>query len=321
MRRMAPRSLPKVICAFLGLVLLAGCTGPTGSPGVSPSPSGSPGPTIQPTPTPADALSPAELRYLLLDAFSPLSWCDPDFYPIAHADEQNLAEQRLPEIRADDPTFAAITTRLGIGPSADLSPAEVLAIYRDWKLLNAVALQPGDGGLFGFELITETNPGLGQGVRSAGTIDTSGAIVVQVQEQAMLVGCPICLARGTLIDTPDGPVAVEQLAVGDIVWTVDADGQRVARALLAVGSTPVPASHQVVHVVLDDGREVWVSAGHPLADGRLVGELRATDTLDGARVVSALLTAYSGGSTFDILPAGSSGLYWANGILLASTLR
>ena len=64
-----------------------------------------------------------------------------------------------------------------------------------------------------------------------------------------------------------------------------------------------------------------VSPGHPPADGRLVGELVAGDGYDGARVLSAERVAYAGGATFDILPAGATGTYWANGVLLGSTLR
>jgi uncharacterized membrane protein YgcG len=33
-----------------------------------------------------------------------------------------------------------------------------------------------------------------------------------------------CLAAGTMISTPDGPVAVEKLRVGDAVWSIDAAG-------------------------------------------------------------------------------------------------
>jgi len=64
-----------------------------------------------------------------------------------------------------------------------------------------------------------------------------------------------------------------------------------------------------------------VSAGHPTADGRKVGELKAGDRYDGAVVTSAALVAYTGGATFDVLPAGATGTYWANGVLLGSTLR
>jgi hypothetical protein len=266
-------------------------------------------------------LSLAELRYALLAQFSPISWCDSDFYPVAHQDEQVSADQHWSEIVADQPTYAVITDHLGINGDdpAALDPAARLAVYREWKLLNAVALEPLDGA-FAFDLISETNVGLGRGIRSAGTIDAHGVIDVAVHEDSQLTACPICLTRGTLIDTPDGPVAVEDLRVGDVVWTLDEAGRRVAQPLVRVGSTPVPNTHQVVHLVLDDGREAWVSAGHPTTDGRPVGGLAVGDELDGSRVISIERVAYAGGATFDILPDGPSGAYWANGILLGSTL-
>lgn len=232
-----------------------------------------------------------------------------------------LARQRLAEIRQDAETYAAIREHLGIGADADLTDAELLAVYREWKLLNAVALTPTGDSRFAFDLITETDVGLGRGVHSAGTIDEQGNIEIAVQEDGFLTSCPICLSRGTLIDTPNGPLAVEQLKVGDLVWTQDAAGGRVAMPLLRVGSTAVPGSHRMVHFVLDDGRELWVSPGHPLADGRPAGQLRTSDLLDGALVVSAELVKYAGGATFDILPDSATGHYWANGILLGSTLR
>jgi hypothetical protein len=302
---MPAERLANSIAVLIATVLLAACA--TGTP---PSPS----------PTPGPELSPAELEYALLDRFGTLSWCDPGQYPIPRDDEQQLAQQRLPEIQADAETYAAILDRLELGADADPAAAEVLAVYREWKLLNAVALQAAENG-FAFDLVFETNAGLGEGRHVAGRIDNRGAITVAVDEDAFLVSCPICLARGTLIDTPNGPVPVDRLRATDLVWTLDAGGRRVAVPLLAVGSTPVPASHQVVHLVLDDGRELWVSPGHPLPDGRTLGDLRAWDEIDGGRVVVAQLVEYTGEQTFDILPAGATGAYWANGVLLASTLR
>jgi hypothetical protein len=77
----------------------------------------------------------------------------------------------------------------------------------------------------------------------------------------------------------------------------------------------------VVQLRLADGRAVDVSPGHPTADGRTVGDLSADDDYDGAVVVSAELVPYEGEATFDVLPAGPTGIYWANGVLLGSTLR
>src|SRR5437870_543105 len=129
------------------------------------------------------------------------------------------------------------------------------------------------------------------------------------------------VARGDRSATPTGDVAVEDLRAGDVVWTQGESGARVAAALVEIGSTPVPATHQVVYLVLSDGRTVDVSPGHPTADGRRVGDLVAGDAYDGAIVASADRVAYSGGATFDILPAGPTGAYWANGVVLGSTLR
>jgi hypothetical protein len=72
---------------------------------------------------------------------------------------------------------------------------------------------------------------------------------------------------------------------------------------------------------LSDGRTVDVSPGHGLPDGRRLGDLRAGHRVDGATVASATLEPYAGGATFDLLPSGLTGTYWANGILLASTLE
>ena len=296
--------------ALSSLVLIASTLLAACASGAAPSPS----------PTPRPDWSAAELKYALLDRFGVLSWCDPDYYPIAHEDEQQLAQRRLPEIQLDPETYAAILHRLGLSADADLTAPDVLSVYREWKLLNAVALTLAKTG-FAFDLIFETDPGLGQGRREAGMIDWRGAITVAVEEHAFLVSCPICLARGTLIDTPNGAIRVDQLRAGDRVWTLDASRRRVAVPLLAVDSTPVPASHLVVHLLLDDGRELWVSPGHSLTDGRTLGDLRASDEVDGARVEFAELVHYAGEQTFDLLPAGATGHYWANGVLLASTLR
>ena len=132
--------------------------------------------------------------------------------------------------------------------------------------------------------------------------------------------CPICLAEDTLIATPSGEVAVQNIGEGMTVWTADASGARVAAKILEVSRTPVPSTHRVVHLILEDGRELLVSPGHPTADGRTMGDLKSGDTIDGSRVITADLVPYSKGFTYDLLPAGATGFYWADGILIGSTL-
>ncbi len=41
--------------------------------------------------------------------------------------------------------------------------------------------------------------------------------------------------------------------------------------------------------MLDDGRQVYVSPNHPLADGRPIGSIARGDIVDGARVIMAEL--------------------------------
>src|SRR5437762_13574665 len=284
-----------------------------------------PAPTIPPTPTPSPApggLTQAQLKYGLVDRFGRLLFCDPEFYPVARADEQSQADARFAEIQSDAPTFTAIVAHLGIPASGTYSSAQRLAIYRDWKMLNALRLEPVGQG-FHFLAIFSGNPaGTGnQGTRVDGTIDQRGTISVASQTPSGPPPCPICLARGTRVATPTGDAAVEDLRVGDLVWTEGASGARVAAPLVSTGSTPVPPTHLVVHLVLSDGRTVDVSPGHPTADGRRVGDLAAGDLFDGAVVSAAERVPYSGGATYDVLPASSTGTYWANGVLLGSTIR
>ena len=133
--------------------------------------------------------------------------------------------------------------------------------------------------------------------------------------------CPICLTLNTLIDTPFGAVPVQQLQKGTSVWTINKSGERVAGIVVKTSRVPVALNHQMVHLVLDDGRELFVSPGHPLIDGRTVGNLAPGDLYDGVSVVSAERVPYGKDATHDILPSGETGFYWANGILFDSTLH
>ena len=124
-----------------------------------------------------------------------------------------------------------------------------------------------------------------------------------------------------MVDAPGGPLPVEGLRIGDPVWTRDARGARVRGTVVAIGSTLAPAGHRVVRLVLADDREVTASPGHPLADGRPLGKLRAGDAVDGSIVTAAELVAYAGAGTYDLAVSGPSGIYFVDGIPLGSTLR
>ena len=83
---------------------------------------------------------------------------------------------------------------------------------------------------------------------------------------------------------------------------------------------PAPARHYVLRFTLLDGRAVDASPGHPTLTGRRLSDLTVGSELDGSRVISIEQMPYPG-ATWDLLPAGSTGAYWANDVLLGSTLR
>ena len=131
--------------------------------------------------------------------------------------------------------------------------------------------------------------------------------------------CPICAAPNTPIATPEGEKPIASLAVGDLVYSVDAGAIR-AVPLVQVSHTPV-ARHHVMRIVLEGGRVLEISPGHPTADNRQFGNLAPGSPLDEQhRVVTAALVPYAYDATYDILPASSTGTYFAAGALVGSTL-
>ncbi len=300
-------SLAIVVAALAALI--AGCAG-AASGGPSASAGGSP-------------VTEAAAKEAVFVRFGPLVYCDPDYYPVARADEAIAATEHLAAMRADTAAWAAISSRLGFDPASTPGGDGLLAAYREWKMLRALAFTKlGDGWSFDARFGgTGPNASDSPSVRHVvGTIATNGTIHIDTQEPSGPPPCPICLARGTKIATPAGDVPVEVLRLGDPVWTLDRLGRRVAATVVQAGSTPVPADHKVVHLVLADGRAVLVSPGHPLPDGRPVAALRVGQAFDGSVVAATDWIPYEGGRTFDLLPSGGTGVYWANGIVLGSTL-
>jgi intein/homing endonuclease len=115
-------------------------------------------------------------------------------------------------------------------------------------------------------------------------------------------------------------VPVEQLCKGISIWTIDESGQRVAVKVMDTVSTQATSLFQMARITLNDGRVVTASPGHPTVEGRVLGDYQAGDMLDGALIIMVERITYNGNVTYDILPSGSTGLYWANGVLLRSTL-
>jgi hypothetical protein len=267
--------------------------------------------------TPPFIYSIPELKYLLIDYFDDIFYVDPDYYPVAReGQEQKNAREQFSVIREDEAGFLAILQRLGLYGKTDYTDEEILQIYREHKLLNlAVLIIPSEDKYF-FDLrITE-----GQGERIEGSITPVGKIEILKREPCFNT-YPICLVKGTKITTLYGPVAIEDMQPGMAIWSLDDSGNRIVANIIKTSITPVTESFLVVELKLTDGRTVTVSPGHPTAEDCAIGDYQVGDYLDGARIEMLRYVTYEAGMTYDLLPDRTTHLYWANDILLKSTLN
>ncbi len=172
---MRSSAIPVAMMLLLAVLVAGGCAA---------------GPSKTPSPTPSGPLTTAELRYRLIGAFGPLWFCDPDQYPVARTDEAALAVQRFGEVQADTEAFSAILAHLGLTAGADITADQKLAIYRSWKQLNAIHLEP-VGTNNRFDYINAPTGGATEGRRTTGTIDDHGSIRVEQQDPSGQPPCPV----------------------------------------------------------------------------------------------------------------------------------
>lgn len=271
--------------------------------------------TVGPGPAKGPELNLPQMKFAVMDAVGKPQYCDPDFYPLAH-DEMPSALQEYPTIKADTETYQAILAHEHL-PIGDLTDQQKLAVYRAWKLLRALSLtRTGNAYSFSYRVLSGSS-----GYQMvAGAVQQDGVVTVTSRTPSARPNCPICLAASTLIATPGGAMRVTDVRVGTIVWTQAADGSRVAAPVIEIGSMEAPEGHRMVHLVLLDGRQLLVSPGHRTGDARQAGDLKVGDQLDGSTVTRWELVPYAGGRTYDLLPASATGHYWADGILMSSTL-
>lgn len=260
--------------------------------------------------------SATELKYLLIDKFGEPFYCDPYQYPIAReGQEEQDALAQFASIRSNQEEFSVILKRLTITEKDDYTTAEKIIIFREYNKLNIAITLTATSDKYNFELREGENPG----ERIEGTITQAGKIAVTKRETVFNT-CPICLAVGTLIDTPNGLIPVEKLRVGTPIWTIDEVGNSIIGSVIDTTKTQAPISFLLTRITLEDGRSVTASPGHPAVDGRALAYYQVGDVLDGSRIISIESVPYLDSATYDILPSGPTGLYWANGILLGSTI-
>ena len=285
---------------------------PAPAPKPTPAPIPKPNPSPKPAPSPA-ALPPVELKYRLEAKFGQATFCGP---PVARTDYEDELITQFPTVSADTEEFTAILKHLNIANDGVWTDQEKLAVVNEHTRLSAISLEP-SGGQYKFS-IRSNSQGKSEFIYE-GFITHSGLLITTKQE-GYNYGCPICLAGNAFIDTPLGLMSVKELQIGMPVWTTDKTGRRVFAVITKTSKVPVPPTHRMVHLVLSDGRELLVSPGHPTVDARKVGDFKPGDVYNHALVVSAERVSYNESATYDILPSGDTGFYWANGILVGSTL-
>jgi hypothetical protein len=105
---------------------------------------------------------------------------------------------------------------------------------------------------------------------------------------------------------------------GDLVYSVDADA--IVPVPIVLVHRRAARGHAVPQLSLDNQQILEVSAGHPTADGRTFGDLAVGDRLGDVEIVRIVQVPYRFEYTYDILPASSTGTYFAAGAWVGSTL-
>ncbi len=298
----------------LVLLLLAACTS-TNRPPIATSPSFR-DPIFGPYQPGGQSKLPELKLRILFEIDRKLAYCDPDLYPVEHGTLLENARARLPAIKSDSAAFRAIAAAERIDVN-HLSDNDLLVMNDDYKKMLAIDLRHVASG-YAFNVNVGTGAPSSAAYSLSGQIGTDGIMSALKRAPARNFMCPICLAAGSLIDTPSGQVPVAEVHAGSFVWSIDVRGRRIVEPVERVGAIRGLVGHIVIAVELSDGRRFVASPGHPLSDGRLVGSLRLGDAVDRATVASIGLRQAD--ATYDLLPAGPTGLYFVDGIPIRSTI-
>jgi intein/homing endonuclease len=142
-----------------------------------------------------------------------------------------------------------------------------------------------------------------------------------------------CLPNTARILTSQGEEKIDNLQIGDSVYTFNNIDGKILAPIIQVIKTPVQKEYIMIKITLEEGRSVQASSKHPIPIERkyanssvnqfeelLFSDIKKGDHIDNSKVVSIEFVKYNGEFTYDILPAGESGYYWADEVLIGSTL-
>ena len=272
-------------------LMAAACAG-----GAAPTSSGSP-------------RSETDVRLRVLDALhGAVSFCGP---PVAIAPTPATIRDEFRSFKRQRALYRAVLAHEGF-KGGHLSTAEMQRALEVFHQIESIRLRRA-GDTYAFTAYTS---GGAYDHLVSGSVDASGGVTVQHRTIGRQ-NCPICLARSVVIATPRGPVSVTRIHDGMIVWSTDRHGHRIRATVLRTRHRR--ASGELLRITLADGHSVAVSPGHPTANGEAVGSLGVGDRLAGSSITSIAWVSYDG-VTYDLLPSGSTHTYFADGVLLGTTL-
>jgi hypothetical protein len=127
-----------------------------------------------------------------------------------------------------------------------------------------------------------------------------------------------CVSAGTRIATPTGEVRIEELRKGD--WVYSVMGEAIVPARIRETNRVAVENHSMVQVRTASGRTLSMSPRHPTSQRVRFDALAPGDMIGDERIESVELVPYAHPFTFDILPGTPSGAYFAEGVLVGSTL-
>ncbi len=156
--------------------------------------------------------------------------------------------------------------------------------------------------------------------KSTSSLKLAGLITVTVVVgfSVLVFLLPSCIVEGTPIDTPSGSCKIEDLRVGDEVWTRAPSGELQVGRVRAVHSAWSMAQRMIV---LPDGRTLNTTAQHPVATEtgwKLAGQLEVGESVwsrEGWRTIAALTNTDSLVRVFD-LEVEPNPNFFANGVLV-----
>ncbi|MCB0839978.1 MAG: hypothetical protein KDD99_25085 [Bacteroidetes bacterium] len=131
----------------------------------------------------------------------------------------------------------------------------------------------------------------------------------------------ICLHPQTMILTYEGEKEVQSISEGEYIWTLNECEEKELQPVIWTNQVKVPASHQLLDIAFENGQHLKVSPLHPDIQGNALKDLTIGSYLNGEKVVSIEMIPANIPATWDILPAGATGAYFANGVAIGSTLK